>query len=176
MLYCEAYFIISVRYITYAFLHVHTGTNVVIKRLYPTMCLLLHACRSKYLVCICRKLTKHMYFLAYLVGGFHSHLHLSSFNININIHMKGECKTVPSLCKGGGGIYFCKINVLNKRLSFFWLLLQYTWSGILNLIKIIHVPQSITMRVTPPCVMCAALFRPCVLRTAMFWPRELRTV
>ena len=52
-----------------------------------------------------------MYFLAYLVGGFHSHLHLSSFNINIIIHMKRECKTVPSLCKKGEGIYFCKLNV-----------------------------------------------------------------
>ena len=27
------------------------------------------------------------------------------------------------------------------------------------------------MRLTPPCVLRAALFRPCVLRTAMFWPR-----
>jgi len=117
-----------------------------------------------------------MYFLAYLLVGFHSHLHLSSFNINTYIYMKGECKTVPSLCKRGGGIYFCKINVSNKKLLFFWLLLQYTWSGILNLINIIHVPQSITMMVTSPCVMCAALFRPCVLCTAMFWPRVLRTV
>jgi len=47
-----------------------------------------------------------MYFLAYLVGGFHSHLHLSSFNINTNIYMKGECKTVPILCKRGGGHLF----------------------------------------------------------------------
>jgi len=38
-----------------------------------------------------------MYFRAYLVVGFHSHIHLSSFNINTNIHIKGECKTVPSL-------------------------------------------------------------------------------
>jgi len=87
-----------------------------------------------------------MYFIAYLVGEFYSHLHLSFLNINTNIHMKGECTTVPSL--------FCKINVLN---IFFLLLLQYSWSGILNLIKIIHVPQSITMRVTHPCVMCFGL-------------------
>jgi len=93
------------------------------------------------------------------------------FIINTNIHIKGECKTVPSLCKRGGGIY-----CFNKQLLLFWLLLQCTWSGILNLIKIIHVPQSITMRVTSPCVLRAALFRPCVLRTAMFWPRVLRTV
>jgi len=59
-----------------------------------------------------------MYFLAYLVCGFHSHL--SSFNINTNIHVKGEYKTVPSLCKRGGGIYFCKINVLNKKLFVFF--------------------------------------------------------
>jgi len=101
-----------------------------------------------------------MYFVACLVLGFHSHLHLSSFNKNTNIHMKGECKTVPSLCRGEGHIVLQKY-VLNKKL-FFWLLLQYTWSGILNLIKIIHVPQSITMRVTPPCVLRAALFRHCV--------------
>jgi len=44
----------------------------------------------------------------------------------------------------------------------FWLLLQYTWSGILNLIKIIHAPQSISMRVTSLCVLRAALFLPCV--------------
>jgi len=44
-----------------------------------------------------------MYFVAYLVVGFHSHLHLSPFNINSNIHMKGECKTDTSLCKRGGG-------------------------------------------------------------------------
>jgi len=161
MLNCVAYFIIFVHYIAYAFLHVHTGTHVAFT---PPCASFLHNCRSKYLVCICRKLTKHMYFLAYLVCGFYSHLHLSSFNINTNIHMKGECKTVQSLCKRGGGIYFCKINVFNKKLLFFWLLLQHTWSGILNMIKIIHVPQSINMRVTPPCVICAALFRP--LRTA----------
>ena len=94
------------------------------------------------MVCICTKLTKHIYFVAYLVVGFHLHLHRSSFNINTNIQMKGECKTVPSLCKRGGGIF------INKILLLFWLLLQYSWSEILNLIKIIHVPQSITMRVT----------------------------
>ena len=60
----------------------------------------LHACRSNYLVSVCRTLTKHMYFVAYLVVSFYLHLHLSSFNINTNIHMmKGECKTVPCLCK-----------------------------------------------------------------------------
>jgi len=32
------------------------------------------------------------------------------------------------------------------------------------------------MRVTPPCVLRAALFQPLVLRTAMFWPHILRTV
>ena len=42
--------------------------------------------------------------------------------------------------KRRGHLFFCK---QNKKLLFFWLLLQYTWSGILNLIKIIHVPQSI---------------------------------
>jgi len=47
-----------------------------------------------------------MYFVACLVLGFHSHLHLSSFNKNTNIHMKSECKTVPSLCKGEGA-YIC---------------------------------------------------------------------
>jgi len=31
-------------------------------------------------------------------------------------------------------------------------------------------------RVTPPCVLRAALYLPCVLRTAMFWPRVLRIV
>ena len=94
------------------------------------------------MVCICRKLTKHMYFVACLVLG--SHLHLSSFNINTNINMKRECKTVPSLCKGEGAyICFCKKNVLNKKLLFFWFLLQYTWYGILNLIKIIHAPRTI---------------------------------
>jgi len=58
--------------------------------------------------------------------------------------MKAGCKTVPSLSKGEGGISF-----LNKKLLIFWHLIKYTWSEILNLIKIIHVPQSITMRVTP---------------------------
>jgi len=122
--------------------------------------------------------TKHMYFVAYLVVGFHSHLHLSSFNINTIIHMKGECKSDPSLCKRGGRYWFCKMNVLNKKLLFFWLLLDYTCTcyGILNLIKKIHVPQSISMRATPPCVIRAALFLPCVLRTAMFWPSVLRIV
>ena len=119
MLYCVAYFIIFVHYIAYAFLHVHTGGHVVIDGFTLPCASFLHACRSKYLVCICKKLTKHMYFLAFLVGGFLSHLHLSSFNINTNIYMKGECKTVPSLCKSGRGIYFCKINVLNKKLLFF---------------------------------------------------------
>ena len=47
-----------------------------------------------------------MYFVPYLVVGFHSHLHLSSFNIHSNIHMKGGCKTVPSMCKRGGGHLF----------------------------------------------------------------------
>jgi len=55
--------------------------------------------------------------------------------------------------KRRGHIFFLQKNVLNKKLLFFWLLFQYTWSGILNLIKIIHAPQSITMRVTPPCVL-----------------------
>jgi len=73
-----------------------------------------------------------MYFVAYLVVGFHSHLHLSSFNINTNIHMKGEYKAVPSLYKRGKAFIFCKMNVLNKKLLFFWLLSQYTWSEILN--------------------------------------------
>jgi len=49
-----------------------------------------------------------MYFVAYLVVGFHSHLHLSSFNININIHIKGEYKAVPSLYKGGRHLDFAK--------------------------------------------------------------------
>jgi len=80
----------------------------------------LHACRYKYLMCICRKLTKHMYFIAYLVVGFQTHLHLSSFNINTNNYMKGECKTVPSLCKRGGQAFiFLQMNVLNKKLLFF---------------------------------------------------------
>jgi len=73
-----------------------------------------------------------MYFVVYLVVGFHSHLHLSSFNINTNIHMKGEYKADPSLYKMGKAFIFCKMNVLNKKLLFFWLLSQYTWSGILN--------------------------------------------
>jgi len=58
-----------------------------------------------------------MYFVVYLVVGFHSHLPLSSFNINTNIYMKGECKADPSQCKRGGGL-FCKLNVLNKKLFF----------------------------------------------------------
>ena len=57
---------------------------------------------------------KRMYFVAYLVVGFHSHLHLSSFNLNTNIHMKGECKTVLSPCKRGGGIYY-----FNKKFLLF---------------------------------------------------------
>jgi len=142
MLYCVAYFIIIVHYIAYAFF-TFTLVHMKSSNAFTTPCAsFVHACGSKYLVCICRKLTKHIYFLAYLVVGFHSHLHLSSFNINTNIHMKGECKTVPSLCKRGGGIYVCK--KCFKQKGFFWLLLQYTCSGILNLIKIIHVPQSIT--------------------------------
>jgi len=118
---CSIFYNFRSLYSLNAYLHVHTCTYVVIKRLYPTMCKLLHACRSKYCVCLCRKLTKHNYvFFAYLVVGFHSHLHLSSFNINTNIHMKGECKTVPSLCKRGGQAFmFCKMNVLNKKLLFF---------------------------------------------------------
>ena len=129
----------------------------------PPCASFLHACRSKYLVCICRKLTKRMYFVAYLVVGFNSLLHLSSFNINTNIHMKGECKTAPSLCKRGGGWGGAFI-FLTKSLCYSDFL-QYTWSGILTLIKIIHVPQSITMRVTPPCVRRTALFRPRLLHT-----------
>jgi len=38
MFYCVAYFIIFVHYIADAFLHVHTGTHVVIERFNPTMC------------------------------------------------------------------------------------------------------------------------------------------
>jgi len=107
IVYCVAYFIIFVHYIAYAFLHVHTGKHVVIKRLNPRCASFLHACtsRSKYLVCICRKLTKHMYFVVYLVVGFHSHLPLTSFNINTNIHMKVECMAVSSLCKRGGRLF-----------------------------------------------------------------------
>jgi len=70
-----------------------------------------------------------MYFLAYLVGGFHSHLHLSSFNINTNIHIKGECKTVPSLCKRRGGINFCKIKVLNKKFFFTFVTIYLIWNS-----------------------------------------------
>ena len=69
-----------------------------------------------------------MYLLAYLVGGFYSHLHLSSFNINTNIHMKGECKTVPSLCKRRGGIYCCKINVLNKKFFLTFVTIYLIWN------------------------------------------------
>ena len=76
MLYCVAYFIIFVHYIAYLFLHVHTGTHVVIERLTTQCASFLHACSSKYLVCTCRKLTKHMYFVAYLVVCFHLYLHL----------------------------------------------------------------------------------------------------
>jgi len=112
MLYCLAYNIIFVHYVAYSFFHVHTGTHVVIEPLNPPCASFLHACRSKYLVCICRKLIKRMYFVAYLVVGFHSHLHLSSFNINTNIHMKAECKTVPNLCKRGGVIYFFKQKIV----------------------------------------------------------------
>jgi len=61
-----------------------------------------------------------MYFVAYFVVGFHSHLHLFSLNINTNIHMKGECKTVPSMCKRWGQAFmFCKMNVLNKKVVVF---------------------------------------------------------
>ena len=88
-----------------------------------------------------------MYCVAYLVVGFHSHLHVFSFNINTYIHIQWEYKTVRSLCKMGGRHFFCcKITVLNKTLLLFWLLLQYTWSKIMNLLKLI--PQSFTMRVT----------------------------
>jgi len=105
MLYCVAYFIF-VYYIVYSFLYVHTGTYVVIERLTPPYASFSRACRSEYLVCLCRKLTKRIYFVAYLVVGFHSHLHISSFKINTNSRMKGECKAVPSMCKRRGGIYF----------------------------------------------------------------------
>ena len=47
-----------------------------------------------------------MYFVAYLVVVFHSHLHLSSFNINTNIHMKGEWRQSKVCEKGRSGIYF----------------------------------------------------------------------
>jgi len=69
--------------------------------------------------------------------------------------------------KGRGHIFVFAKNVLNKKLLFFWLLLQYTWSGILHLIKIIHAPQSITMRVThlaycvPPYFGLAYCVSPC---------------
>ena len=168
MLYWVAFFFVHYN-IAYAFLHVHTGTHVVIERITPPCASFLHACRSKYLVCICREITKHMYFLAYLVCGFYSHLHLSSFNINTNIHMKGECKT-KSVLKGRGAFIFLTKSCCYSDFCYNILDLES-----LNLIKIIHVPQSITMRVTPPCVLRAALFLPCVLRIAMFWPRILRT-
>jgi len=81
------------------------------------------------------------------------------------------------LCvKGVGGIYLLQKKCFNKSFFSIFCYNIRTWSGILNLIKIIHAPQSITMKVTPPCLLRAALFRPCVLRTAMFWLRVLRTV
>ena len=90
-----------------------------------------------------------MYFVVYLVVGFHSHLPISSFIINTNIHMEGECKTDPSLCKRGGRLIFAN-ECFKQKVVVFLTLLQYTSSGILNLIKIIHAPQSISMRVTSP--------------------------
>jgi len=66
-----------------------------------------------------------MYFLAFLVVGFHSLLHLSSFNINTNIHMKGECKTVPSLCKEKGAFIFCQ-KCFKQKVVVFLTFLQYT--------------------------------------------------
>ena len=71
--------------------------EVAIRRLTSSCASFLHACRSKYLECLCRKLTKHMFFVAYLVVGFHSHIHLSSFNINTNIFY--------NILDGVGGIY-----------------------------------------------------------------------
>jgi len=118
MLYCVAYFIIFVHYIAYAFLYVYIGAHVVIERLYPTMSFL-HAFRSNiWCVYVSSFLNICIFLHICIVGGFHSHLHLSSFNINTSIPMKGECKTVPSLCKRGGEIYFCKINFKTKKCCF----------------------------------------------------------
>jgi len=114
-------------------------TNLVL--LYVALCSIFYYFRSLY------SLYVHMYFVAYLVVGFHSHLHMSSLNINTNIHIKESARQTQVCVKGEGAFMFCKINVLNKKL--FFSDFCYNILGILNLIKIIHVPQSITMRVTP---------------------------
>ena len=120
MLYCVAYFMFSFTIQNVQLMHFFTFTLVHMQSsnaLTPQCASFLHACRSKYLVCICRKLTKHMYFVACLVFG--SHLHLSSFNKNTYIHMKIECKTVSSLCKGEGTyICFCKKKFKQKVVVF----------------------------------------------------------
>jgi len=117
----------------------------------------------------CVYVTKHMYFVAYLVVGFQTHLHLSFFNINTNNYMKGECKTVPSLCKRGGQVVFFLQNECfkHKVVVFLTFVTIYLICNPKpdkdNTCTPIH-----SMRVTPPCVLRVALFLPCVLRTAMF--------
>jgi len=94
----------------------------------PPCACFLHACRSKYLVCTCRTLIKHMYFVAYLFVDFHSHLLLSYFNINTNIHMKGECKTDPSLYKRGGGIYVLQDKCFKQKVFVFFVTIYFIWN------------------------------------------------
>ena len=64
---------------------------------------------------IYKKLTKRMYFLAYLVGGFHSHLHISSFNINTNIPMKGASARQSQVCVKGKGHLFLQNKCFKQK-------------------------------------------------------------
>ena len=77
MLYCVAYFNIcvhniAIHFFTFTLLHM-----LVSNALIPPCASFLRACRSKYmyLVCLSRKLTKHTYFVAYLVVGFHIYMY-----------------------------------------------------------------------------------------------------
>ena len=81
------YFFVHYKF-SYAFLHVHTGTHVVIERLNHHV---LFSCMLVDLNIWCvyvESLLNIMYFVAYVVVSFHSHLHLFSFNINTNIHVQ----------------------------------------------------------------------------------------
>jgi len=139
---------------SYSFLHVHNSTHVVIERLNPSCASFLPDCRSKNLVRLCRKRTKH-YIFCCIFGCWFSFTFtcILFYHITLTFTCEEGARQFQD-CVKGGGIYFLQNKCLNKIMLIFLRFLQYTWSRILKLIQLI--PQSITTRVTAPCVLRAS--------------------
>ena len=123
------------------------GLSVMNNQWYLDTCTCLWLKQTKNIKICAKFILLHVWLLVFI------HIYIYPlFTSTLTFTWKESVRQSQVCVKGRGHLFFAKKNVFNKKLLFFWLLFQYTWSGILNLIKIIHVPQSITMRVTPPCV------------------------